>query len=94
MVTCILVNTHTVNLRVTVSTSGLMGTLTKEPLKMDLSTGTASGRKKLMWRVAVPTTTKEITIWIRKTAGATLSGRAATPTVAVMLTTRERDLVK
>jgi hypothetical protein len=47
-----------------------------------------------MWKVAVPTTTKEITIWIRKTAGATLSGRVATPTVAVMLTMREKDLVK
>jgi len=93
-VTCILANTHTVNLRATVSINGSMATLTKVPSKMGLSTETESGRKKLKLRVVVPTTMREITIWIRKTAGATSNGRAATPTEAAMLTTRERDSVK
>lgn len=44
--------------------------------------------------MADPTITKVITIWIRKTAGASLSGKVAIPTEAVMLTMRERDLVK
>jgi hypothetical protein len=71
-----------------------MATLTKAPLKTALSMETENGRKKQKLRVAAPTTMREITIWIRKTAGATSNGRVATPTAAVMLTTRERDSVR
>lgn len=71
-----------------------METLTRALSRMGLSMATVNGRRSLKWKVADPTITKVITIWIRKTAGASLNGKVATPTEAVMLMMRERVLVK
>lgn len=64
MTICISVSTCTVSQRDTVSTNGKMGTITKEPLKMDLSMAMASGGSYLQLKVDALIVTRDITFRI------------------------------
>jgi hypothetical protein len=88
--TCTLASINWGSLRATGNISGSMETATKAHSGMASSMATASGARNLQVRVSEQTVMKETTTWTRRTAGATLSGRAETATGDDTERTKER----